>query len=681
MQPRSVSSDGVVAALPIAAGFAILLARWLPIRFEYVPNDLGIVSLATLARYPAQQEMFWYVYALAACALGTWGLARVFRRSEAPIASIAWAEMAGGAGLLAVLWLPVSIGVVGWALAAGAAFWILSAGGTRPSGPVAIEPLPAPQARRPRVTWAWVAGALVLALMIAPGFWIGVWRIGEGIADERLVSDGFTFLGETGQHLAWTNSIFHGGFQGRDFFCLYGPLYDLGILGFWSLFGRSIAAYSLYLATARTLGWICLFLLGGAIVRRPLLVLGLPFLLPWVKFRLGLALLGILFLVLWLRGGRLRWTLLAGVVSGTSLLYSQEYGAALVVVSALAFVVRREVRGAALYGLGAAAVAAPVLIWFAANDALLPMLHDLVQYPRYLMAGYAKMIFPSLVSGLPLVVSELSTESSLALRLSYAVPAVSLGALMLALPVSALDPRRPIASMRELGEALARDPARLTLVLIAIFGLIVFRVALGRSSLPRTLAVLPAAVLLLGFGFDRLVDLWRRGSAFRPLAASRTLALVLLVAVGGFLEPPYLVTLVKKTASNLTMFVTHREHPFGNRHVMRVVRWIQLHTDAGEPVLFLPDDGAYYYLSDRPNPIRFVMGHQIVTDEHRAEVLRDLRANPPRYVVWDDDAYRVDDLPDELVFGPAILAWIDEHYRQETRIGGVEIRRRIDPGG
>ena len=172
----------------------------------------------------------------------------------------------------------------------------------------------------------------------------------------------------------------------------------------------------------------------------------------------------------------------------------------------------------------AAAVAAPVLIWFAANDALLPMLHDLVQYPRYLMAGYAKMIFPSLVSGLPLVVSELSTESSLALRLSYAVPAVSLGALMLALPISALDLRRPIASIREVGEALARDPARLALVLIATFGLISFRVALGRSSLPRTLAVLPAAVLLLGYAVDRLVDLWRRGAALRPLAASRTLA-------------------------------------------------------------------------------------------------------------------------------------------------------------
>lgn len=680
MQPRSVSSDGVVAALPIAAGFAILLARGLPVRFEYVPNDLGIVSLTTLARYPAQQEMFWYAYALVACALGTWGLARLFRRTAAPIASIVWAEMAGGAGLLAVLWLPVFVGVIGWSLAAGGAFWILSGRGTPPTGPVAIDPLPAPRVRCSPATIGWVAGALALALLIAPGFWRDVWQIGLGVADERLLADNFTFLGETGQHLAWANSILHGGFQGRDFFSLYGPLYNLSIVGFWSLFGRSIAAYSLYWATARILGWFCLFLLFGAMVRRPWLVLGLPFLLPWVKLRLGLALLGILLLILWLRGGRLRWTLLAGVVAGTSLLYSQEYGAAFVVVSTLAFVVRREVRGAALYGLGAAAVVAPVLIWFAANDALLPMLQDLVQYPQYLMAGYAKMIFPSLLSGLPLVVSELSTEESLQLRLSYAVPAVSLGALMLAMPVSALDLRRPIASIREVGEALARDPARLALVLIAIFGLISFRVALGRSGLPRTFAVLPATVLLLGYAVDRLVDLWRRGAALRPLAAWRTLALALFVGVGGFLEPPDPVALVKKTVSNVAALAARRDHPRGNRHVEQVTRWIQLRTNPGEPVLFLPDDGAYYYLTDRPNPIRFVMGHQIVTDAHRAEVLRDLRANPPRYLVWDHDAYRVDNLPDELVFGPAILAWIDEHYQQETRIGGVEIRRWIDPG-
>jgi hypothetical protein len=486
-------------------------------------------------------------------------------------------------------------------------------------------------------------------------------------------------MGETGQHLAWTNSILHGGFQGRDFFCLYGPLYDLSIAAFWSLVGRSIAAYELHRMVAVTLGWVGLLVLSGAIVRRPALALASIFLLPWVQLRVGLALLGFLLLIVWMRRGGLRWSLGAGLAGGVSLFYSQEYGLAFSAVAVVAFLVRRDLRAALVFALGLAAVAAPLLGYFAANDALLPMLHDLSQYPRYMMAGYGKMVFPALAPGLPLDLSELGSEESLYLRLSYAVPAVSLGALLLLLPISRLDPRRPFASLREVREALARDPARLALVLIALFGLISFRVALGRSSLFRTLAVLPAAVLLLGYGLDRLVDLWGRGSRTRSLALWRTAALALLLLCAGFLEAGKPATLLSRSAQHFSRFLTEGYRLKGDREVVRVARWIQLNTEAGEPVLFLPDNGAYYYLTDRPNPIRFVMGHQIVTDAHRREVLSSLRDNPPRFVAWDHDAYRVDEIPDELVFGPALLSWIEENYREQTRIGGVAILRRIAP--
>ena len=39
-------TSGVLAALALSAAVALLLARWLPIEFEYVENTLGIVSLA-----------------------------------------------------------------------------------------------------------------------------------------------------------------------------------------------------------------------------------------------------------------------------------------------------------------------------------------------------------------------------------------------------------------------------------------------------------------------------------------------------------------------------------------------------------------------------------------------------------------------------------------------------------
>ena len=109
---------------------------------------------------------------------------------------------------------------------------------------------------------------------------------------------------------------------------------------------------------------------------------------------------------------------------------------------------------------------------------------------------------------------------------------------------------------------------------------------------------------------------------------------------------------------------------------MRVVRWIQLHADPEDPVLFLPNDAAYYYLLDRPSPIRFVMGHQIATAAQRAEVLAALRREPPRFVVWDHGALRVDGLPDERVFGAELLRWIEASYTEAERLGEVSVLER-----
>jgi hypothetical protein len=105
---------------------------------------------------------------------------------------------------------------------------------------------------------------------------------------------------------------------------------------------------------------------------------------------------------------------------------------------------------------------------------------------------------------------------------------------------------------------------------------------------------------------------------------------------------------------------------------------VQLETEVGEPVLFLPNNGAYYYLADRPSPIRFVMGHQIVTQAHRDEVLAQLRADPPRTFVWDEAAFRVDGLSDSQVFGQPLLDWLEASYAEVKRFGAVSIRRHRD---
>ncbi|MGE4605296.1 MAG: hypothetical protein AAEJ52_00980, partial [Myxococcota bacterium] len=167
-------------------------------------------------------------------------------------------------------------------------------------------------------------------------------------------------------------------------------------------------------------------------------------------------------------------------------------------------------------------------------------------------------------------------------------------------------------------------------------------------------------------------------SAFREqprIAIWRFVTLAALFVLGGFWQTASPVSDSWRSLRFGAQIFRIGHRPRGDQHVMRVTRWIQLNTQPNEPVLFLPNDGAYYYLTDRPNPIRFVMGHQMVGDTHRAEVLADLTERPPRIVVWDDHALRVDDLSDELVFGREILAFFEDHYDVEKQFGEVKIYR------
>src|SRR6185503_20249415 len=135
--------------------------------------------------------------------------------------------------------------------------------------------------------------------------------------------------------------------------------------------------------------------------------------------------------------------------------------------------------------------------------------------------------------------------------------------------------------------------------------------------------------------------------------------------------------MLRASAANLAAVVTGRvEEPRGSPTVNQVVEWIRAHTAPDDPVVFIPAGGAYHYLTERRDPTRFVLSHQMVTDAHRAEALADMQRSPPRYVVFDPRGLRVDQTPDRVVLGEALSAWIEENYVVEVVIRGVEIRGR-----
>ena len=249
------------------------------------------------------------------------------------------------------------------------------------------------------------------------------------------------------------------------------------------------------------------------------------------------------------------------------------------------------------------------------------------------------------------------------------------------MPVAALSLRHPLVWLRESAETLARDPLRLASALLALFGLLSFRSALGRSDLIHVLMILAPSALLVVIGVDRLISAWLAEPARRSLLATRAVALALFVLLSGLLEKATPVLSTRFSLHFLERLASGEYAPRGDRHVQQVWRWVLLHTEPDEPVLFLPDFASYYYLTRRPSPIRFVLGHQIVTDAHRAEVLQALRARPPRYVVWDDGLLAVDGIEPRVFLGAPLFDWIASAYAEETRIGTARMLRRRDPPG
>jgi hypothetical protein len=666
-----------VAALPSAAALTLLLALLLAerelIRFEYHESELGIVSLATQRHYPVQQEIFWLVFGLGVGSLLTWVLARCTRRADFALGPIMSLEALGAASLLSVLWLRPAAGVSVCALALAATVWMAARRSGSPSER-SREEQPWPPGRRPRRTGLWILAAAALGFLLTPGSLAALWDAIAQRPDEHYAAQVFRFLAEDGQHLTWADVLRRGGFQGKDVFCLYGPLYDWPIVGAWAVLGRSIASYLLWVAVAAIAGWTILLVFGGALMRRPALAILLPFLLPSAGLRIGLALLGLLTLMIAMRRSDARWAGLAGGIGGLSLLYSQEYAAVFLLVALIGLLVRTDGRGMMAFGVGFLAIPVPLFGYYAAHGALGPMLHDLVQYPRYLMAGFAKLPFPAITSSLPFGLSA-AERPSLALRVGYALPAICLAGALLALPVSDLDPRRPVHSLRAVRSSLARDPMRLAVLLIALFGLGSFRVALGRSALMKTTAVLPPAILLIGFAIDRLAAQWRGQGPIRALAVWRGALLLLFLVHAGLAETASPLAEISNKFERARTRAAGDLRP-GHPDVIAAARWIADYTEASEPVLFLPNDAAFYYLTNRRSPIRFVLGHQIVTNAHRAEALADLEASPPRFILWDHGAKRVDGLADDLVLGPEILDWIQTHYHVRATFGRIRILGR-----
>ncbi|MGH0033397.1 MAG: hypothetical protein ACQGVK_00060 [Myxococcota bacterium] len=667
-----------------AAASIVLLARWLPLSFTWQPNDLGIVSATVVEQYPTQQETIWFALCVALGIALVWlGASGLDRRALRP-PTVLGLETLAFAALGASLLLGRGAAVAGVAtLGAVQLAWLWRRPRAEPiSAETPSEAAFAPPSRRRVVSW--VVGLALLCLLRTPSLVVALRWMAEAVPDLALAGHAWVFQVEVGQHLAWTDALWNGGLHGRDFFCLYGPLYNWGGVAIWTLASRSIRAWYLYAGLGDFVGLASLLLLGSALLRRRAWVVLLIPLVVFVNLRMGLPLLGLWLLARGLRGARPGWLLASGAVGGLALLYSQEFALAFVCAAIPVLAVRRSGAGALAFGIGLVFAMAPLVVAYAVAGALGPLLEDLAGYPGWVMAGFGNLPFPGLSRWLPLALPLPSDDVAVTFRLGWLTGAAPVALIGLAVPRLDLRGRGVAAWLLGAFESLRHDPRRLALIATGIFGVLAQRSVFGRSDLFHVQAVVPVTALVLVVAVDRIVPGPGADPGRRAVAAGRLALLAAVAWLGGFADH-----VVPASYAYTRVSLSHVAAQLGGRPVPgrvdpaieRAVAWIREHSRADDPVFFVPNNAAWYYLVGRPNPTRFAVTHQMVTDAHRAEALADLEANPPRFVVWDDRALRIDGVPDERVMGERMLAFLDAHYEPARRFGPLRVlARRGDPG-
>ena len=392
---------------------------------------------------------------------------------------------------------------------------------------------------------------------------------------------------------------------------------------------------------------------------------------------------------------RTRWVVLAGVMTGLTVLVKQNVGAYVAAGVLLSIWLSRafetapdfrgQLRRSAFFIAGIAIPAVPTLLYLVAAGAGPYLYESWVYYP--LMKYPARFALP-LPAFYPLLPEHnvITLRDALPALLTRAIPEPAVFGIwvkfVLYLPVLVYPlivvrlgwlafqfHRRRAADLRVEGGAL---------LAIAIVGAVLLLQTWPRADLTHLLfGIQPTFVL-----FAYLTDCgWRamRAAAGPRLVVSAVLLVIMLVPHALLLWNGY-----RRTDWEYANYVAPlrserargvRAVPIEAQRIDTVTRYVADHTSADDPIFVVPWAAGFYFLADRKNPTR--TDFMLFEDpELYPCLIARLEQHPPTYVIygytWDVDERRFRD------YAAPIDRYIRSRYAIEGGIDGYEIWRRLD---
>lgn len=504
------------------------------------------------------------------------------------------------------------------------------------------------------------------------------------------------FLAEEGVNLTWAYSILSGEAYGKDFACLYGPMSIYPLAWAMKLFGTTLVVARSYTYFLNLTAYsITIFFLYKTLRLRTVFFLSsfiffiafspATLLSPqWSYLRVTLGVLPILLAYLYLEN-RNRFLLpFIGIILGQSLLFSQEVGLCSLLAVTIFFLsshfLKKDFKVILWEGIlisaGYLLSIAPMLLYLYSKEALGPFFDSFYLYPKVISLGFGALPFPDFHS---FIASPLSRN----LLIHYWTIFIYVFTSIYLIPLVFLE---------------SLNKSHLLKISLLVFGIFLFRYALGRSDVIHVLhSSQPAFLLLFLFLDGALKGIFKDGPAFKKVG-NLLLLIVLIIStecllivntgfssnfIKGRFSPlnfrdKWSIVLSGNKISDLDrggdIFFDSQTASF----IVKIRKFLEANTKAGDYVYFFPNEAAYYFIFDRKSPTRYAISYLAVTTEQRLELIRDLERKKPKYVVYSKNTWRIDDISEEIQV-PEVVEYLYKKYKPIVDMGeDALIAERID---
>lgn len=538
-----------------------------------------------------------------------------------------------------------------------------------------------------RLTISWMTGlvaALALAVLFSfninlfymPGYnnAVGAWPL----------------LGEEGECLAWADSILRGGNQGKDFFCLYGPMLIYPLAWFMKLFGDTVIVERIYKYVLDILAYVIIILFLFKTLRSRIIFIASSVLMillfaqhsvspntTYLRMALGIA--PLLLAYLSLDKGKPYCIIASGAVAAQSLLFSQETGACSSIAVMVILIARnmlyndfrKMARDVIWFVTGLVVSVAPMSIYFISAGAATEMYRNLFEYPSYVILGFGGLPFTDFLSFLsnPFGHENFSYYSVIFIYILssiYMIVMLSLG---------------------------RKDRKLLLLGALLLFGVLLYRSVLGRTSgLYLLRASIPAFLILfilIDSSIERFISV---NSIMARVESSAKVALIVALLMLMIFKSPIFNAGIKASFRDFPDISKKWTLERGLRidslqragiffddttalSIFSINGFLSRHTSPDDYVYFFPNEPAYYFLFDRKMPTPFAQSYFAITFDMQRHLTEYLEKNRPEFVIYSKRTWRPDNIP-EAVQIPIVDQYIKESYTFLRNMGDINVLKR-----